>query len=297
MAYSFKHKDKDLIDGVKRIAASQIDAALEELGDENLSRAELVHQLRKRCKKVRGLIRLVRPGFPAYDEENAVFRDAARRLSFVRDATALIETFDRVSAYFATELAQDAFGEIKSALILQRADIDADKVRSAFESFRQDMMRARSRVEDWTLEKDPEEVMEAGVEKTFKRAVKAMKQADKTRSGEDLHEWRKRVKYHWYHGRLLKRVWPPIMKAHVKEADALSDDLGDHHDLIVFAQILDEENLVESERVAEGFRGLMTARRKKLEQQAFNRCAKLLAETPDNLAGRWTDYWRAWRER
>ena len=46
-----------------------------------------VHDVRKRCKKVRGLLRLVRPGLgPDYRRANADVRDAARELSSLRDA-------------------------------------------------------------------------------------------------------------------------------------------------------------------------------------------------------------------
>jgi hypothetical protein len=63
MSYHLKRSDGPVQDGVRRIAVDQIDAAIAELDDKALDVHETVHQIRKRCKKLRGLIRLVRPAF------------------------------------------------------------------------------------------------------------------------------------------------------------------------------------------------------------------------------------------
>ena len=295
MAYSFRLKDEDLTAGLRRIALSQIDRALNELDDQSLSRSEVVHQLRKRCKKLRGLIRLVRPGFDDYSAENAAFRDAARKLSFVRDATALIETLDRIRERYRRQLAPDAFAKMHSALIMRRASLEREEVADALEAMGKTLRAARARVSSWTVDGDAAAIIAGGARKTYKRAGKAMAKARRTQEGEDLHEWRKRVKYHWYHARLLKRAWRPVMDAHVAEAAALSDDLGDHHDLIVFAEFLNDDPLTEDDAERRAFIALMRERRAVLEKDSFERGAKLFAEKPKRLAGRWADYWTAWR--
>ncbi|MFW6346768.1 MAG: hypothetical protein ACOC0M_10635, partial [Halomonas sp.] len=54
-----------------------------------------IHQVRRRCKKVRALLRLVRSSNrPLYERENAAYRDAARRVADLRETTGLIEAFD-----------------------------------------------------------------------------------------------------------------------------------------------------------------------------------------------------------
>ena len=82
---------------IQRIAEEQLEKAVAEIQDGELDRHEAVHQVRKRFKKIRGLIRLVRPAFEkTYQRENAMFRDAGREISAVRDAQSLIEAFDRL---------------------------------------------------------------------------------------------------------------------------------------------------------------------------------------------------------
>lgn len=295
MAYSFRQSDTSLTKGLRRVADSQIGRALDEIDDDDLSRSELIHQLRKRCKKLRGLIRLVRPGFEDYSDENRTFRDAARLLSPVRDAAAMVETVERVKDRFSRQLAPNAFGEMYSNLKFRRIDLDADDIREKLVEIRKTFLDARERAGAWAVEGDDDDVIAGGLKKTFKRARKAMAKARETGDGDDFHEWRKRVKYHWYHARLLKRTWPDAMDAHRSLAKSLSDDLGDHHDLVVFGRLMDAEPLSENPTEISAFRGLIRERRRKLEMSAFSSGEKVLAEKPDQLAARWTQYWRAWR--
>ena len=64
--------DEDVESGIRRVAYEQLDKCLDELDDDSLEAHATVHQARKRCKKLRGLVRLVRPalGF-AYSIENS----------------------------------------------------------------------------------------------------------------------------------------------------------------------------------------------------------------------------------
>jgi len=98
MAYHLSQK-KTVKAGIVKIAKSQIDKAIEEVA-EGIDRHEVVHQVRKRCKKLRGLIRLIRPAFPGCAKENAFFRDAAGELSYVRDAQSVIESFEDLVLYY-----------------------------------------------------------------------------------------------------------------------------------------------------------------------------------------------------
>ncbi len=76
MGFRLQHQES-VAQGVKRIAQEQLSSAVAEIQNEELDRHEAVHQIRKRFKKIRGLIRLVRPVFQkTYQKENVIFRDA-----------------------------------------------------------------------------------------------------------------------------------------------------------------------------------------------------------------------------
>src|SRR5262249_53506969 len=89
--------------GDRRLVPKQMEEALEHLtGPHKESRDEAVHEARKCFKKIRAVLRLVRPviGEKSYREENICFRDAGRPLTEVRDAKIFIETLDQLAEHF-----------------------------------------------------------------------------------------------------------------------------------------------------------------------------------------------------
>src|SRR5262249_43493939 len=93
---------------LRRIVRRQMDAVLEELAAAPPGpRDEAVHEARKSLKKIRAVLRLVRPavGEKCYRRENTCFRDAGRPLTEVRDARILLETLDKLLAHFQEHIA------------------------------------------------------------------------------------------------------------------------------------------------------------------------------------------------
>lgn len=84
-------------------------------------------------------------------------------------------------------------------------------------------------------------------------------------NAENLHSLRKRIKYHWYHLRLLKDIWPSAMKPLLRQADSIADRLGEDHDLAVLDQTItnNRESFGEEDAV-NAFLGLVRMHRKRL---------------------------------
>jgi len=89
LSYRFKG-DESTHHAVERIALDQLDKALK-ITKAKRSLDDAVHEVRVCFKKLRGLIRLVRPelGQAQYKRENRSYRDINRKLSDVRDSAAL----------------------------------------------------------------------------------------------------------------------------------------------------------------------------------------------------------------
>src|SRR5260370_7407926 len=97
MAYRLKHGES-VPEGVKRIAREEIRAAVQYLrGKGGISRDEAIHEARKSIKKVRALLRLVRPELGEfYESESARLRDAVRKLSQILDLAPLTPPFTQL---------------------------------------------------------------------------------------------------------------------------------------------------------------------------------------------------------
>jgi len=298
MAYYFK-LDESVEDAVIRVAREQIGKAIDEIEDAGLDRHETVHQVRKRCKKLRGLIRVVRPALgKTYRQENACFRDAARSLSYVRDAQSLLECLDDLTDHFADELGPGFASGVRDRLVERRRRVADDEVGldERLDRFLVTMQESYYRVGGWELSEAGFDAVAGGLGKTYKRGRKAMRKAcDKPRA-ERFHEWRKRTKYHWYHLRLLRPLWQPVVKKLCSEADDLSDLLGDEHDLAVLRDtLLDDPAAFGDKTELEPLLGVIGRRRLELQQQAQLLGARVFAEAPDALTERLGAYWSAWQ--
>src|SRR5262245_47740548 len=93
--------DEPVDEGIRRIAREQVDRAAEEAGSSESNAAEAVHKVRKRCRQIRSVLKLIRPVLgEAYVAENAWYRDAAARLSGIRDAQVVNDAYDDLLIHF-----------------------------------------------------------------------------------------------------------------------------------------------------------------------------------------------------
>ncbi len=294
MAYRFKQNDKSVQKGVRRIARRELEKAVAEIDDQAVDDAATVHQIRKRCKKLRGLIRLVRPAFPDYFHENAAFRNAAQSLSGIRDAEVMTKTYDALMDTYAGEVDRSALAPLRRVLTARVRDAQAaDTLSERLDLFRQNMVAAQERVRNWKIKDEGFDAVGAGLSRTFATARKAMAHAHDERTAESMHEWRKRVKYHWYHTRLLEPCFPAALSAHKKATKRLGALLGDHHDLAVFIETLGWEEIGDAERRSV-IVALATQRQSAIEAEAFPLGARLFAEPAGDLADRWERWWEIW---
>ncbi len=299
MPYRIKHPGR-LPSEIERIAEEQLDRAVAELHDTSLGRRETVHQVRKRCKKIRGLLRLVRAPLDeddTFDRENSRYRDAARRLSHVRDAEALIETYDALMDHFDEQIERSAFGPVRRQLTLRRKELAEQVVEldERLADFGARLEEGRKRLDRWAPRAVSFDSLLPGVTKTYRRGRKAMKASCREPSAEQFHEWRKRTKYHWYHCRLLRDIWRPVMDARRSETGKLSGLLGDEHDLSVFRQtITADPDRFGDGTTTEALLGLIERRREELRKAARPLGERLFAGKTKHLKRSLGAYWHAW---
>lgn len=294
MAYQLKRSDRSTEAALRRIATEEIEAALGELDDPGIDLHEKVHQLRKRAKRLRGLIRLVRPSFPGYAAENAAIRDAARRLSGLRDSEGRVETYDKLVAATGAR----GFEPVRAHLVATRDAAAAQAhVEDDLAAVRADLLALRARVGDWRLKRDGFAAIRAGLEKTFERAREGRRAAAERSDVAIIHDWRKRVKYHWYHTRLLTPLDPGMLERRAGQVEALTEHLGDHHDLAVLdAFIAGADDLPGDPALWEAFRTRIAARQAALEVEAQALGTRLFASPAKDLGKRWKRLWTAWRK-
>ncbi len=232
---------RDVESAVRDVAREQINKAVQELNVEGLSFHEQVHQVRKRLKKIRGVLRLVRPALGVqYAQSNAYLRDLGRQLAGLRDAEAMVESVEGLIQHASDEQERSALNQVKELLVERRDSLSQDSGCKGMpiESVVERLERASTMAGKWKLKSRGFKSIAGGLRKTYSRGCAGRKQAYQENSPEAFHEWRKRVKYHWYHVRLLQELWSGPMNARRDEAKRLADLLGDDHDLAILQERL-----------------------------------------------------------
>jgi CHAD domain-containing protein len=273
-------------EGIQRVARGRIDDALGQLGNGD-DPDKSVHEARKDMKKLRAVLRLTRPelGGKRYSRENARFRDAARSLSGVRDAKAMMDALDALQA---GGLHHSTAGKVRRELERHKASLSRDE--EAIRVAVGELEEARNQVAEWPLERDDWRAIERGLRRMYKRGRRCMRRAEADTSTQALHDWRKRTKDLWYHLTLLSESWPAVLEPESDQAHELSNLLGDDHDLAVLWEFATAHG-VDSARLEEA----IEERRAGLQRDAFGLGSRLYAERPRRFTERLGSYWDAWR--
>lgn len=296
---TFQLRDgESLRKGLKRIARKQIDAALEELSGR--PGGESVHEARKCFKKIRAMLRLVRPRIKqrVYRAENYRWRDAGQVLAAIRDAKILIESLDKLTEHFADHIAGRSFGAVRAEL--------RNNLRNARKRLLENpktlgqvvatVALGRNHVKDWTDVPNRWSSVGPALKSTYQRVRRAFAKAREVRRLPELHEWRKQVKYLRYQLLILQPLQPNVMEDLAKQAERVGDLLGDDHDLAVFRQVLEgyRERLADAGAV-EILQALIDRRRAELQEEAIALAAHWLRGRPRDFAGLIKSYWKALR--
>ena len=255
-------------------------SGLDESNAEEIEHA--IHGVRKRCKEVRAVARLVRSALgDDFVRFNVDVRGAADVLAPIRDAHALLGTFDDLRATLT--ISDDADLEVVRAAQAVAAE---DATRGVIGSdpriaqARALLLSSRKRVKHWKIP-DGFDTLGVGIEDTYRRGRRALRRAIDRPTDHRMHEWRKSVKHLWYQVRLIDRAAPSVLEPLVAALDDLAEALGDDHDLAVLV-----DRLAADPKAFGGKQGAKLARRLARSQQAdlrrraLRRGATVYAETP-----------------
>lgn len=221
--------DRPLGDALRAVALDELDKALERLRGDTPA-ANDIHDARKSGKKLRAWLRLLRPELgERYTVLNTLLRDAGRRLAGRRDAYVACQTLRRMRA--GRRLTAEQFRTLGDALGTPHAgepasadDIgDARRLLKAAQIYLQAFAPALG-----------VDTLAQRLDDNRARCVRALGQCRATRRPDDLHDWRKRVKYYGYQCALVMPVLEDAAVP-VEALKTLGETLGLHHDFHAFA--------------------------------------------------------------
>jgi CHAD domain-containing protein len=288
MAFRIKHR-KAVGRQLSRVVSKELASAVDSVAEPAAMSVDDVHEVRKRVKKVRAVLRLMAASLGTrYGTLNGRLRSASRRLSALRDADASLETLEQLRHRYPKVLAASRVGSIDRALKANRQRVQSGVPRllagvaRALEDAARTVPRRIRKAAD-------RNTMRSGMRRGYRRARKAMPKRGRD-DDEDLHRWRRRVKDHWYHMRLLEGLNGRI-SGRVRSLKQLETWLGDHHNLVVLHRlILEAPSRFGDARTIATVIGCIEERRLALRRDACERGTRLF-DAGSGRFGRQIDGW------
>ncbi len=236
-------------------------------------------------------------GAKEFTNRNEYYRDTGRLLSDFRDASAVIESLDKLEVQYKDAVYESIFKEVRRALEARRDELIPDAGRKSA-LFKQVKKRIKMGIE---LVNPTDQVFSGwegtvnSLKRTYSRAYSLHRKLKKDPSPENVHQWRKRTKYLRYELRLLKRVWPQLFNPWRKELHRLSDFQGDHHDLHELKKILADLKGVSKETKKALF-ALANQHQEQCYLEAMALGSRLYVEKSKPFARRMAGYLESWGE-
>ncbi len=299
MAFSL-HRDESVAAGLRRIALELLDDARVRMGGMTEPDKD-IHETRKNVKKVRAVLRLGRPGLSetVYQRDNPYLRDFNRGLATLRDAFVKQKLLSAMQSRFKGQLRKKDLTPLQRRLEREHREVIEGFLASSQRRSRvaNDLAVVTAAVSSWPEFDRCEQVLAAGLARIYRRGRDEFAIARARPGTHELHDWRKRVKYLWYHVQILSAAWPGTLDAHAKALHELAETLGEDHDIAVFqASVLgDEIELAPMQRKAL-LDGLML-RRRELARAALGLGGRCYVESPRAFSRRVIGYWRQYNAR
>ena len=291
--------------GLRRVTVEQFDDALAVLRDEPPDIA--VHEVRKSIKRLRAVLRLVRPALgPRFKPEDDILRDIARVLAPYRDAHVRAVSLEGIRERFDAQLRPSAFEDIGYRLVDQRDRQFADPGED-FRTVAYALRSARARYAAWPVDEVSARAygmapirhrfgaVEGGVARSYARSRDQMQTARRHPGADNFHDWRKQSKYLRHQLEVLVPLFPEVVGGYAAALARLGDVLGEEHDLAELLRFLAAHREVAPDaRERALLVALIQHRRAELQTIALSLGNRIHAESPARFVGRLARYWEEW---
>lgn len=238
MPYVF-HKSESVTNAAQRVGRELLDETLKTIRDPKVTLDVRTHEARKAIKKLRGMLRLVEPKSKRGPNERAIdkeLRDTARKLAPFRDSDVMRAAL-QTAAKSSHGLIDDEVADKIHAYITDRTPVETSMQAVSLALYATDVTSIADKLAASEILTRNLKALEASYLRTCNTAYTLLKKvlAGKA-TEEEFHEWRKFVKYHFYHTRLLAGIYGKPARKRANDANELEELLGQHHDLAVLSE-------------------------------------------------------------
>lgn len=294
MSYALKARHS-VAREVRRIADKQLAQAVDRLRNVGDRRSDsAVHEARRHVKKVRALLRLVKPSLgDRYYAANRRMRLANRMLAPIADGEGVMVSLEQFHKSRSRRLGAQTYSAIRAALIERVARTDHKaKLGRVVPRVAHILSAQRRRLDEWSLNASGFRAIEPGLEQSYRRARTAMRRAAADPSATAFHRWRRRVKDLWFQVRLLEPRCSNVLIGDQRRLEALDGCLGEYHNVVLLEEALVNEGLVSRGQTAHALRELRRYQ-VELRRKALAIGRGIVAVKPRRFVRRIKGLWRS----
>jgi CHAD domain-containing protein len=294
MAFQLRPQ-KSTAQELRRLARKELGSAREALVRTDPPREESVHSARKSVKKVRAILRLIESDDGRGLSDNAErLRAVNRTLSRLRDAAAMIETFDKLRHDHPELFSEHVYARVRRQLVTRKHALSrAAGGDGSWRKAARELRRLRKDAKHWRPAHDGFAVLAPGIRKTHRRARKALARATEHGAAADFHDWRKEVKALWYELRLVGGGTAAIARD-IRALHSAEVWLGDDHNLVVLcAELSKDPSVCRSPLDIQRLRCAVDTSQRRLRRKAIARTRLIFSTRPPDYVRRVERAWNA----
>jgi len=253
-----------------------------------------VHSARKCFKRLRSLLLLARPGMPEPVFANLTARVAriGKGLAAARDAQALLDAVDKLETNTEPGLGEGPMQSVRGWLHKRRHAAEQTLEQTTASEAMRLLLELRPGFAGLTVYPDDFTPLAKGLERCYRDTRQHFKNVINSDDAEEMHEWRKGVQHHWRQMQLLTPCWPSELSARAEAARALSQLLGDDHDIAMLMHLVATPTMTfGSPEDTAAFMKRCRKRHKALRKDAKVKGKRLFVEKPGPFAERIHAYW------
>jgi CHAD domain-containing protein len=260
---------------LQNIALLQLDAAIQELKGNNASQ-EVIHRARTSIKKVRAVVQLAAPGLSTSNREHlmGLLRDAATRLSPLRDAEVQIQSLDLLERTDTSGSAD--LNSLRNGLV-DIAKQNRMNTNRRMQRILDYLQKSQKSVTVWNLERIRGKDVERRIRRFYRRGRSSLDLCLASDDPEVFHLFRKQVKQLWYALRITNRFWPDKASNLIAQLGEIAETAGRERDLILLlSTIRHGPKNAQASRLTR----LLEDQIPKLRKEALNSSVRFFEEKP-----------------
>jgi CHAD domain-containing protein len=296
MAFQIR-ADESVTHAVRRLARKQLDRIRASLEDAD-RHPEKLHDVRVRLKKLRSLLRLVRPELGRSQRKTTKsLRSMSHELAALRESHVVEQTAKSIAASCQPRTRAAVRSALRSAVRRWR-ETHSKTIRALpLSKADRDLQEAARELGRFTLERKGSRVVLDGLRTTYQRGRKSFGEARHKQSAASLHEFRKRGKDLQYQLRLVRGAAPEMIGAQVALTKRMTDLLGTVHDLAVFRDLWSKstDQHGASKSAADAVLKIIDAEFAAKSKEALAIGRIVYSETSAAFSQRVSAYWTNWR--